>query len=188
MISQAAFDSLRMGATLALTLPTLGVRVSSPMRPLLDVSWMPRGLPVGVRHVAPCMFRRCVACAHHRRAAGEDVSVQGLPADVDPVVEILVGPGDRRLPSGIYQVKVDGGWRVVFPSLLPAGRCSQVLAWEWPELSFQADPLLGVTLVSWRRTEDEGPVAGGEAERVVDAQARLLVVELLEGLTPATRS
>ena len=187
MISQAAFDSLRMAATLALAVPSLGVRVSSPMRPLVEVSWMPRGMPVGVRHMAPCLFRRCIACAHHRRAAGEAVSVWGLPSGIDPSVEVLVGPGDRRLPSGIYQTKVEGGWRVVFPCLLPAGRCSQALAEEWPELSFQADPLLGVTLVSCRRTDAEGPAAGRQAERIVDAQARLLVHELLDGLTPATR-
>jgi hypothetical protein len=188
MVSQAAFDSLRMAATLALAVPTMGVRISSPTGPVVDVSWMPREQPARVPHMAPCLFRRCVACAQHRRAAGASVTLWGLPAGVDPIVEVLIAPGDRKLPSGIYQVRVDGGWRVVFPCLLPAFRCAEVLDGDWPELCFHPDPLTGVTLVSWRRTEAEGPLAGRRAEQLVDARARLLVAELLDTLTPATRS
>jgi hypothetical protein len=188
MVSQMAFDSLRMAATLALAVPTLGVRISSPRGPIMEVSWMPGGSAGGAPHMAPCLFRRCIACAHHRRAAGERIAMWGLPPGVDPQVTMLIAPGDRKLPSGIYQVRVDGGWRVVFPSLLPASRCAGTLAGDWPELYFHADPLTGVTLVSARRTGEEGPVAGWETERLVDARARLLVAELLDGLTPAARS
>ncbi len=188
MVSEAALNSLRMAATLALAVPTLGVRISSPTRPLLDVSWIPRSLPGRVPHMAPCLFRRSVACAQHRQAAGQLVTLWGLPTGIDPVVEVLIAPGDRKLPSGIYQVRVDGGWRVVFPSLLPASRGAEALDGDWPELCFHEDPLTGVTLVSWRRTDAEGPLAGRRAEQLVDARARLLVAELLDGLMPATSS
>jgi len=188
MVSQAAFDSLRMAATLALAVPTLGARISSPTGPLLDVSWVPRGGYVGVPHMAPCLFRRGVGCAHHRRVAGQSVALWSLPPDVDPIVEVLIAPGDRKLPAGIYQVRVEGGWRVVFPCLLPAPACAQALGAEWPELRFHADPLTGVTLAAWNRTEKEGPIAGRQVERLVDARARVLVAELLDGLTAAARS
>lgn len=188
MVSQAAFDSLRMAATLALAVPSVGVRISSSSGPVVEVSWLPGGLAGGVPHMAPCLFRRSIGCAHHRRAAGQPVAVWGLPAGIDPVVEVLIAPGDRKLPSGIYQVRVDGGWRVVFPCLLPASRCAETLAGDWPELAFHADPLTGVTLVSCRRSEPDGPVTGRQVERLVDARARLLVTELLDGLTPAARS
>lgn len=187
MISQGAFDSLRMGATLALAVPTVGVRISNPVRPLIEVSWMPQTLPPGARHMAPCLFRRCIGCAHHRRSAGEDVSLWGLPEGTDPVVEVLIAPGDRKLPSGIYQVRVDGGWRVVFPTLLPAPRCADALGVEWPELTYHADPLTGVTLVSCRRTDVEGPLAGRRVEHLLDARARLLVDELVHEVASVTR-
>jgi hypothetical protein len=195
MISQAAFDSLRMAATLALAVPSLGVRISSPMRssgvpgrPLIEVSWVPPRTRAGVRHLPPCMFRRCMGCAHHRRLAGEPVTFLGLPDGMDPAVEVLVAPGDRRLPSGIYQVQVEGAWRVVFPSLVPPARCAEVLAGEWPDLDLHADALLGITLVTLHRSAVHGPVAGEGAERLVEAQARLLVEELIGSLEPAPRS
>ena len=195
MISQAAFDSLRMAATLALAVPSLGLRIASPMspsgvpgRPLIEVSWLPRRTPDGVKHVPPCMFRRCVGCALHRRQDGEPVTFLGLPEGMDPAVEILVAPGDRRLPSGIYQVQVDGAWRVVFASLVPPDRSVELLAGGWPELSFHVDSLLGVTLVTVDRSALQGPVAGEAAERIVDAQARLLVEELVSEVTADTRS
>jgi hypothetical protein len=188
MVNQAAFDSLRMAATLALGVPTLGVRISSPTGPVLDVSWIPRGRPARVPHMTPCLFRRGVACAHHRRVAGQSVALWSLPADVEPIVEVLIAPCDRKLPAGIYQVRVEGGWRVVFPCLVPASECAEALGGEWPELRFHRDPLTGVTLVSWNRTDAEGPVAGRRVERLVDARARLLVAELIGTLTPATRS
>lgn len=188
MVSQVAFDSLRMAATLALALPTLGVRISSPAGPLFEVSWIPRGQPARIPHMAPCLFRRSVGCAHHRRAAGQPVALWGLPAHIDPIIEVQIAPGDRKLPSGIYQVRVEGGWRVVFPCLLPASECAAALADEWPELRFHADPLTGVTLVSWQRTDAEGPVAGRRVERLVDARGRVLVAELIGTLTPAARS
>ncbi len=188
MFTQAAFDSMRMAATLALAVPSLGARVSFPRGPEVEVSWVPRPLPTGVRHMAPCLFRRFVACAHHRRAAGHTVRLWGQPPGVDPTVHMLIAPGDRKLPSGIYQVQVDGGWRMVFPCLLSAPDCAETLAGGWPELTFHADPLTGVTLVACRRPFGEGPAVGRDVERLVDARARLLVAELLDGLAPAARS
>jgi hypothetical protein len=194
MVDQAAFDSLRMAATLALSVPSVAVRITAPTGPAVEVSWMRRALPSGVPHMAPCAFRRCIGCAHHRRAAGEPVTLWGLAPDVVPAVEVLIAPGDRKLPSGIYQVRVDGGWRVVFPTLLRPSVCAEALAGpetlagDWPELAFHADPLTGVTLVSCRRTEEEGPMVGRQAEGLVDARARLLVAELLDGLTAAAQS
>ncbi|MGH8975888.1 MAG: hypothetical protein ACRD0C_22100 [Acidimicrobiia bacterium] len=195
MISQAAFDSLRMAATLALAVPSLALRISSPMRstglpgrPLVEVSWVPRRTPAGVQHLPPCMFRRCMGCAHHRRLAGEPVTLLGLPDGVDPAVEVLVSPGDRRLPSGIYQVQVEGAWRVVLPTLVPPARCTELLTPEWSDLGFHGDPLLGVTLVTLHRPAAQGPVVGEAAERMVEAQSRLLVDELIGSLEPAPRS
>ncbi|MGH9041050.1 MAG: hypothetical protein ACRDZ3_12545 [Acidimicrobiia bacterium] len=189
MISQGAFDSLRMAATLALAVPTVGVRISTPVRPLIDVSWMPpQVLLPGTRHMAPCLFRRCIGCAHHRRQAGESVTLWGMPEGADPTVEVLISPGDRKLPAGIYQTRVEGGWRIVFPCLLAAPRCAELLGIEWPELNYHADPLTGVTLVSCRRTEVEGPLTGRRVERLLDARARLLVDELMHEVTSVTRS
>lgn len=184
MFTQTAFDSMRMAATLTLAVPSLGARVSFPSGPAVEVCWIPRPVPPGVRHMPPCMFRRFVACAHHRRAAGQTVAMWGQPPGVEPLVEVLIAPGDRKLPSGIYQVQVDGGWRVVFPCVLTAPQCDEALAGDWPELDLHADPLTGVTLVSYARTLLEGPAAGRAVERLLDARARLLVAELLDGLTP----
>jgi hypothetical protein len=134
------------------------------------------------------VFRRAIGCAHHRRQAGEQVMFPGLPVGEEPTVEMLVGPGDRRLPSGIYQVRVEQQWRVVFPCLLPPARAFQLLCREWPDFDLHADPLTGVTLVTVHRTSGQGPAAGEAADRIVDAQARLLVDELLTSLSPAPRS
>ncbi len=188
MISPAAFDSLRMAATLALAVPSLGVRISSPSGHRIEVSWFPRQSPAGVQQLPPCVFRRAIACAHHRRQAGEPVTFPGLPVGGEPTVEMLVAPGDRRLPSGIYQVRVEQRWRIVFPCLVAPARAAQLLSGEWPDFGLHADPLTGVTLVTVHRTDGQGPVAGEAADRIIDAQARLLVDELLTSLAPASRS
>jgi hypothetical protein len=45
-----------------------------------------------------------------------------------------------------------------------------------------------MTLVTQHRSADQGPVAGEAADRIVAAQARLLVDELLAKVTVAPRS
>lgn len=186
MVSRTAMESLRMAATLALAVPTLRVRVTWPARPPLEVAWMPRELPAGWHHIVPCAFRRSIACASAQLAAGRSVTLWGATPESDPGVEVI-GPGEApTIPPDIHQVRVEGGWRAVFPTLLPVAACARNLGAGWPALGFHADTLTGVTLVHGRRSDGQGPFAGHCAEQLVEARARLLVAELLHGVELST--
>lgn len=186
MISRTAMETLRMAATLALAVPPLRVRVAWPTRPPLEVGWMPRELPAGWLHIVPCAFRRSIACASAQLAAGRSVALWGAPPGTDPGVEVIPPDDARTIPPDIDQVRVEGGWRAVFPSLLPVAACARELGPGWPDLGFHADTLTGVTLVHGRRSDRQGPFDGHGAQQLVEARARLLVAELLHGVELST--
>lgn len=183
MMTETAFASLRMAATLAMAVPTVRVRLSSPDRELLEVSWLPGDLPAGVVHVPPCGFRRSIACARARRGDGH-VAFFGLGPNTDPVVRIVVSPGDRSLPGDIYQVRIEGGWRHVVPSLLSGHRAARLLQDIPLALRFHEDQATGVTLVEARTADRTRPV--GDA--LLAARSRLVVEELLDELATSSRS
>jgi hypothetical protein len=167
MLTDDGLASLRMAATLALTLPTVQVRIASPTRVLAEVGWhfaVPPGdtpgppgrLGEGVR-LRPCAFRFAVGRAWVQRREGLDVDFCGL-GDSEPGISVDVGPGERVLPGDIYQVRSEsGGWHHVLPTLLPPEGCHSVLGLDGPPLSpgvrgcppisLHDDPVTGVTLV-----------------------------------------
>jgi len=147
MLTDDGLASLRMAATLALTLPTVQVRVASPTRILAEVGWhFEEPLGEGVR-LRPCSFRMAVGRAWNQRREGHDVDFCGL-GDAEPTISIDVAAGERVLPGDIYQVRSEcGGWHHVLPTLLPPEGCHAVLGLDGPPLSFHDDPVTGVTLV-----------------------------------------
>ena len=188
MISDAAFTSLRMAATLAMTVPSLHVTVAAAGgrdagRLLVDVGWTGDGcnLPEGAVHVRPCQFRHSVAHAWARRREGHTVAFCGLPAGTDLRVDVGVAPGDRSLPGDIYRVRVEGGWRHLFASTLDSETCIEALgpAALVHRYGFQEDPATGVTIVHARTAladEHRIPELGNA---LLEARGRLLTAELL---------
>ena len=154
MLTDDGLASLRMAATLAVTLPTVKIRIASPTRLLAEVGWHFQGhLGEGVR-LRPCAFRVAVGRAWNQRREGLDVDFCGLGDDL-PTISVTVGPGERVLPGDIYQVRAEsGGWHHVLPTLLSPEGCHAVLGLDGPPLSFHDDPVTGVTLV---HTETDSP-------------------------------
>jgi hypothetical protein len=154
MLTDDGLAFLRMASSLALTLPTVRVRVASPTRVLAEIGWHFDGpLGDGVR-LRPCAFRMAVGRAWNQRKEGLDVDFCGL-GDAEPIISVGVGPGERVLPGDIYQVRSEsGGWHHVLPTLLPPEGCHAVLGLDGPPLSFHDDPVTGVTLV---HTETHSP-------------------------------
>lgn len=187
MLSDATFEQLRMAATVAVALPTVHVRISSATELLVEVAWEPGDEAGDVVHMRPCGFRGAVACARQRRDLGHPISFCRLEPGVDPVVEVAVGPGERRLPGGIYQVCAQGGWRLVFPVVLTAEECERSLGPAGSELSFHEDPLLGVTLVHARTSDGPTPPPAALVDSLVDTRARLLTEELARQVAAAAR-
>lgn len=181
MLSDSTFSTLRMAATLAMTVPSLRVQVSSADRVLVEVSWLDTEPPDGVVHVRPCAFRQGVACARARREEGHAVAFCGLPPDTDPRIDVIVAVGDRSLPGDIYRVRVQGGWRHIFPSLLDADRCIEAIG---PDalvhgFGFQEDTATGVTLVHARTAEGDEHRIPQVSEAMLDARGRLMAEEML---------
>ncbi len=154
MLTDDGLASLRMAATLALTLPTVQVQISGPTRVLAEVGWHFDGpLGDGVR-LRPCAFRVAVGRAWVQRRDGLDVDFCGL-GDREPAITMSVGEGERVLPGDIFQVRAEGGgWHHVLASLLPPDGCVGVLGSDGPPMSLHDDPVTGVTLI---HTKTEGP-------------------------------
>lgn len=154
MLTDDGLVSLRMAATLALTLPTVQVRVASPTRVLAEVGWHFDEPRRDVARLRPCAFRVAVGRAWTQRRQGHEVDFCGL-GDSEPTITVDVGPDERVLPGDIFQVRAEtGGWHHVLPTLLSPEGCHAVLGLEGPPLSFHDDPVTGVTLV---HTETESP-------------------------------
>jgi hypothetical protein len=189
MLTDDGLTFLRMSATLALTLPTIKVRIDSPTRTLAEVGWHfdavhpgdtpgAPGLGDGVR-LRPCAFRVAVGRAWNQRKEGLEVDFCGL-GDAEPIITIGVAPGERVLPGDIFQVRAEtGGWHHVLPTLLSPEGCHAVLGLDGPPLSFHDDPVTGVTLV---HTETDSPDLDRIPHLVAHLQAlrgRLLAEELI---------
>ena len=105
MLTDDGLASLRMAATLALTLPTVQVKVSSPTRTLAEIGWhFEEPLGDGVR-LRPCAFRVAVGRAWNQRREGLDVDFCGL-GDAEPIISVAVGAGragaaGRHLPGAV---------------------------------------------------------------------------------------
>jgi hypothetical protein len=148
MLTDDGLTSLRIAATLALTLPTVRVRVESPTAVLAEVGWHVDG------PLKPCAFRLAVGRAWNQRRSGLAVDFCGLGRH-QPRIMVAVAPGERVLPGDIFQVRAEtGGWHHVVPTLLSPEGCNTVLGCDGPPLSFHADPVTGVTLV---HTETDDP-------------------------------
>jgi hypothetical protein len=156
MLTDDGLASLRMAATLAFTLPTVRVRIASPARMLAEIGWhLGEAFTEGVR-IRPCSFRGAVARAWTQRQGGVEVDFCGL-GESRPLITVEVGPGERILPGGIYQVRAEsGGWHHVLPTLLPPDGCAAVLGTDGPPMMFHDDPATGVTLVHLE-TDDPDP-------------------------------
>lgn len=140
--------ALRMGATLAHALPTVRLRIRAEGRVVLDVHRPP--FPDGERAtpaIPPCGFRRAVAAAHQRRAAGEELSFLGLPAGCAPAIDVGLAPGDRALPGDLYRVTLGADWLHVFATTLSADRCKAADDGALVRVGFHRDEATEITLV-----------------------------------------
>lgn len=180
MLTDDALDSLRMASTLALTLPTVRVRVASPSQVLAEVGWnFEEEPPADWVRIRPCAFRVAIGRAWAQRQEGCRVDFCGLGGH-EPTITAEVGEGERILPGDIYQVRAEGGgWHHVLPTLLPADGCHAVLGLDGPTLAFHEDPVTGVTLVH-AATEDPDPDRLPHlAAHLTAVRGRLLAEELI---------
>jgi hypothetical protein len=179
MLTDDGLASLRMAATLALTLPTVQVKVSSPTRTLAEVGWhFEDPLGDGVR-LRPCAFRMAVGRAWGQRQEGLDVDFCGL-GDAEPIITVSVGPGERVQPGDIYQVRAeDGGWHHVLATLLSPDGCVAVLGTDGPPMSFHDDPVTGVTLIHTRTESPDPDRLPHLVAHLTALRGRLLAEELI---------
>jgi len=173
MLTDDGLASLRMAATLALTLPTVRLRVESPTFVLAEVGWRLEG------PLKPCAFRMAVGRAWNQRRQGVDVDFCGL-GDARPVITVSLAPGERVLPGDIYQVRAEGGgWHHVVPTLLSPEACNTVLGLDGPPLAFHDDPVTGVTLVHAETDEPDLDRPPHLARHLTAIRGRLLAEELI---------
>jgi hypothetical protein len=173
MLTDDGLASLRMAATLALTLPTVRVRIESPTAVLADVGWHVD------RALKPCAFRMAVGRAWKQRQEGLAVDFCGL-GEARPVITVTVAPGERVLPGDIYQVRAEGGgWHHVLPTLLSPEACNTVLGCDGPPLAFHDDPVTGVTLVHTETANADLDAPPHLARHLTAIRGRLLAEELI---------
>jgi hypothetical protein len=189
MLTDDGLTSLRMASTLALTLPTVQLKISSPIRVLAEVGWhFEEPLGDGVR-LRPCAFRMAVGRAWAQRKEGLDVDFCGL-GDAEPIISVSVGPDERVLPGDIYQVRAEGGgWHHVLASLLPPDACVAVLGSDGPPMSPGArggppmslhdDPVTGVTLIHTRTDSPDPDRLPHLVAHLTALRGRLLAEELI---------
>ena len=179
MLTDDGLASLRMASTLALTLPTVQVKVSSPTRVLAEVGWhFDEPLGDGVR-LRPCAFRMAVGRAWGQRKEGLDVDFCGL-GDAEPLITVTVGPEERVLPGDILQVRAEcGGWHHVLATLLPPDGCIAVLGTDGPPMSFHDDPITGVTLIHTRTDSPDPDRLPHLVAHLTALRGRLLAEELI---------
>ena len=179
MLTDDGLTFLRMSATLALTLPTIRVRIDSPTRTLCEVGWhFEEPFGDGVR-LRPCAFRVAVGRAWNQRKEGLDVDFCGLD-DAEPIITIGVAPGERVLPGDIFQVRAEnGGWHHVLPTLLSPEGCHAVLGLDGPPLSFHDDPVTGVTLVHTQTDSPDPDRLPHLVAHLTALRGRLLAEELI---------
>ena len=189
MLTDDGLASLRMAATLALTLPTVQVKIASPNRVLAEVGWHfeaghsggtpgPPGLGDGVR-LRPCAFRMAVGRAWGQRQQGLDVDFCGL-GGAEPIITVSVADGERVLPGDIYQVRAeDGGWHHVVATLLSPDGCVAVLGSDGPPMSFHDDPVTGVTLIHTRTDSPDPDRLPHLVAHLTALRGRLLAEELI---------
>jgi hypothetical protein len=170
MLTDDGLASLRMAATLALTLPTVQVKVCSPNRVLAEVGWhFEEPLGDGVR-LRPCAFRMAVGRAWGQRQEGLDVDF----------ISVSVGPVERVLPGDIYQVRAEGGgWHHVLATLLSPDGCVAVLGSDGPPMSFHDDPVTGVTLIHTRTDHFDPDRLPHLVAHLTALRGRLLAEELI---------
>jgi hypothetical protein len=179
MLTDDGLSSLRMASTLALTLPTVQVKVSSPTRVLAEVGWhFDEPLGDGVR-LRPCAFRMAVGRAWGQRKEGLDVDFCGL-GDAEPLIRVTVGPEERVLPGDILQVRAEGGgWHHVLATLLPPDGCTAVLGTGGPPMSLHDDPVTGVTLIHTRTDSPDPDRLPHLVAHLTALRGRLLAEELI---------
>jgi hypothetical protein len=180
MLTDDGLASLRMAATLALTLPTVQVRVASPTRVLAEVGWhFEEPLGDGVR-LRPCAFRMAVGRAWaQRRDQGLEVDFCGLGRN-EPVISVAVGEGERVLPGDIYQVRAEeGGWHHVLATLLPPDGCTGVLGSDGPPMALHDDPITGVTLIHTKTESPDPDRLPHLVAHLTALRGRLLAEELI---------
>ena len=179
MLTDDGLSSLRMASTLALTLPTVQLKVSSPTRVLAEVGWhFDDPLGNGVR-LKPCAFRMAVGRAWGQRKEGLDVDFCGL-GDAEPLITVTVGPEERVLPGDIFQVRAEGGgWHHVLATLLPPDGCTAVLGTDGPPMAFHDDPITGVTLIHTRTDSPDPDRLPHLVAHLTALRGRLLAEELI---------
>lgn len=110
---------MRRSATLLHAVPGLRARIAHDGRTLLDVlrPAHPGDAP-DARWITPCAFRAAVGRAVEAQRDGRTLAVLGLPAGVDPGVEIGAVRG-ALLPGGIAELATPAGHELGFVTTLP---------------------------------------------------------------------
>jgi hypothetical protein len=150
MVSDQGFDDLRVGATLAHIAP-VRLRVGDGRWSLFEVGPEPPSAGP-CQWLPPCAFRVSVARARHARAAGRPVAVRGLPAGVDPCVELALAPGDDARPGGRLRLRQGDAWRHLFATTLTPDRIPLHPA---DDVHLHIDGATGVSVLESLRGDDE---------------------------------
>ena len=180
MLTDDGLSSLRMAATLAMTLPTIRVQIAAPDRVLAEIGWhLDDHIPGDGVRLRPCAFRIAVGRAWNQRRNGVEVDFCGLGRH-HPRITVEAGDGERVLPGDIYQVRAEaGGWHHVLPTLLSPEGCHSVLGLEGPPLQFHDDPVTGVTLVHTETAEPDLDRPPHLVPHLTALRGKLLAEELI---------
>lgn len=191
MLSDAGFEALRVGATLAHTVPWLRLRLRAGAKVVVDVAPIAGPDPDdGRQRVSPCAFRRAVIEAWQRQLRGERLTLLHLA--FDPAIDVGVPPGGVTFPGGIHRVPLPGRQLYVAATTLPFEACHDEVtefAGVLPEppgasaLGLRGDEETGVCLMHVELCEahvDEGEAMVVELLQAL--RARVAVRELIAGL------
>jgi len=148
----------------------------------------------GPRVVSPARFRCAVASAHRQHAAGQPLSLLGLPPGVQPAIDIGVPPGGATRPGGLHRVPLGDRSLWAFATTLDGEVAHEagldVVAAALPILGLTAlglrpDPATGVQLAYAETTAEAGsPDESAVVDLLEALLARWATVELLADVAP----
>lgn len=174
---------MRRSATLLHAVPGLRARIVHEGRTLLEVlrPCHPGDAPAG-RWITPCAFHAAVGRAVAAHRAGRTLAVLGLPAGVDPTVEIGARHG-ALLAGGIAELATPAGIELGFATTLRpdvvVALASEPADAKHIDVRPHHDPLTDATLVV--HTVHALEAARDEAlDRVQRLLARCAVEELVD--------
>jgi hypothetical protein len=172
---------LRRTATLAHAVPGLRVRLRHDGSALLEVlrPAHPVVAPSG-RWLTPCAFRVAVGRAVRAQRDGRVLAVLGLPAGVDPAVDVAATSG-ALLPGGIAQVPTGTGIEIAFATTVRPETVAVFAHADDLDVRCHPDPVTEAALVVFTTAAPAGSPAFEQVHEHARALlARCAVHELMQ--------